>query len=205
MKSKYSISFTAGGLLYNETVSLLPILKDKDGLDLLTNEAKKNEVLKINSESARKRIIAEIKKRYKSVDKKLWENFDSIGMAEQKIILYYVCLKTYKLLFDFHFSLLIEKWATGDKEILVEDFSHFLEVLGSKDENVFSWTEKTLYKGAQVAVLMLKESGFIENENLIKPHIDQNALKIIIECGDDWITDVLFLDMEDRNRLMQEI
>ncbi len=205
MKSKYSISFTAGGLLYNETMSLLPVLKDVDSIKLLTNEAKKNEVLMINSESARKRVITEIKKRYKSVDKRVWENFDSFGKAEQKILLYYICLKTYKLLFDFHFSVLIEKWATGDKEILVESFSNFLEVLGSKDENVFSWTEKTLYKGAQVAVLMLKESGFIENDNLIKPHIDQNILKLIIENGDDWITDVVFLDMEDRNRLMQEM
>ncbi|MBT7901144.1 MAG: DUF1819 family protein, partial [Candidatus Marinimicrobia bacterium] len=59
IESKYSASFTAGALLYAETIVLLKYLND-DNISNITEQIKTNTLLKTNSESSRKRIIAEI-------------------------------------------------------------------------------------------------------------------------------------------------
>ena len=56
----YLLSFTAGGLLLEETDSLSSYLNDEN-IDLIKNEIADNKFLKTNSESARKRIIHERK------------------------------------------------------------------------------------------------------------------------------------------------
>ena len=58
-KNSYSISFTAGGLLYDETIALKSYLA-KNNIMNIGNEIKRNQYLQTNSESARKRIIQEI-------------------------------------------------------------------------------------------------------------------------------------------------
>ena len=62
--SPYTASVTGGGFLFTETGILLPLLQSEDSAKLLKDEAVNNNLLQINAESARKRIIAEVSKRY---------------------------------------------------------------------------------------------------------------------------------------------
>ena len=62
--STYSASFTAGSLLHRETTSILHLLEAENTQELLKSEAKNNQYIQINSEKSRKRVIAEINKRY---------------------------------------------------------------------------------------------------------------------------------------------
>ena len=63
----YSASFTAGGLLIEEMLSLLDYLNE-DNIENIYEQIKNNTKLMTNSESARKRIVREIRYRYNSVD-----------------------------------------------------------------------------------------------------------------------------------------
>ena len=112
----YLISFTAGGLLYDETISLQPYLNDEK-IKSITDEIKTNILLQTNSQAARQRIIQEVKKRYLAVGSNAFSIFNNLAPNEQKIFLFYVCLKTYSILFDFLFDIIIEKWLSRDIEI----------------------------------------------------------------------------------------
>ena len=82
----YLLSFTAGGLLLEETDSLSSYLNDEN-IDLIKNEIADNKFLKTNSESARKkRIIHEIKIRYNAVGNDVFSLYKDLDQNEKKYL-----------------------------------------------------------------------------------------------------------------------
>ena len=67
IKSPYSAAITGGGFLYDETVTLLPLLMSPDSDSLLRDELMNNRLLHINAESSRKRAVTEIRRRYNAM------------------------------------------------------------------------------------------------------------------------------------------
>ena len=71
--SPYTAALTGGGFLFEETNILLPLLQSEDREALLNEEALNNNLLHINSETSRKRNIAEISRRYDAMPVAFWE------------------------------------------------------------------------------------------------------------------------------------
>ena len=82
INNPYLISFTAGGLLYEETISLLPYLND-DRIELITEQVSNNSLLQTNSQAARQRILQEIRKRYHAVGGDNFTLFESFTQNER--------------------------------------------------------------------------------------------------------------------------
>tara|TARA_B100000497_G_scaffold118800_1_gene145422 strand:+ start:803 stop:1054 length:252 start_codon:yes stop_codon:yes gene_type:complete len=61
---KYDANFSAGGLLFNEFIALEVLLLSKNFEEGIAIEEEQNNVIGIATNSARKRIISEIKRRY---------------------------------------------------------------------------------------------------------------------------------------------
>ncbi len=78
--SPYTASVTGDGFLFNETGILLPLLQSEDSAKLLKDEAVNNNLLQINAESARKRIIAEESKRYKAMPASFWNDYNQMTL-----------------------------------------------------------------------------------------------------------------------------
>ena len=106
-KSPYTAAITGGGFLYEETLALLPSLQAEDSERLLHEEAVNNNLLHINAETSRKKAIMEIKRRYESVPASFWNDFKNMDSKDQRVALFYVILKTYKICFDFHVNVAI--------------------------------------------------------------------------------------------------
>ena len=136
----YLISFTAGGVLYDEFISLYPYLNDEK-IDTIIEEIKENVLLKTNSQAARQRIIQEVRKRYNAVNKNTFSNFMELNQNEQKISLFYSCLKTYPIIFDFFFDIIIEKWLSRDIEIDKSSVLYFLDKQSSSHPEIDDWKE----------------------------------------------------------------
>ena len=108
INSPYTAAITGGGFLLNETLALLPLLQSEDREELLKDERLNNRVLMINAETSRKKAILEISRRYDTMSPAFWQDFLVMTAAEQPIALFFVMLKTYKILFDFYtFSIVI--------------------------------------------------------------------------------------------------
>lgn len=95
--SPYSAAITGGGLLFEETDLLLPLLMSPDKDNLLKDEILHNIILHINAETARNRNVHEIKKRFEGMSMDFWQAYQAMNEFDRKAALFYVILKTYEV------------------------------------------------------------------------------------------------------------
>tara|TARA_B110000902_G_scaffold234943_1_gene279936 strand:- start:262 stop:855 length:594 start_codon:yes stop_codon:yes gene_type:complete len=142
---KYDANFTAGGILFNEFKSLEDILLSENFELYILKEEQENNVIGIATNSARKRIISEIKRRYNYTEPDFWRHFFKWPEIEQKMALFYLCLKAYPVILDIHFEVTIKKFKAGDK-LDAYDVQMRLDELASNDNDVAKWSKSTFSK-----------------------------------------------------------
>ncbi|KAA6328556.1 hypothetical protein EZS27_022558 [termite gut metagenome] len=202
--STYSASFTAGSLLWREFVALLSLLKNPQSQWLLKEEIEKNKCIKINAESSRKRVIAEIQKRYVTMGSGFWNFFVNRNEAEQKPLLFYVCLKAYKLLFDFHFHVTLPLWRSSN--LVVDAYLYQMELneIGGKDDFVYGWSDTTKQKCLSVYLKMIKDIDMLHPETfqLNKIYAANNFFQYFVSVREPWFLDACFLSEADKNQII---
>jgi hypothetical protein len=196
-KNKYSASFTAGALLYEETLALHEYL-NIENIDSILDQVRSSNLLKVNSESARMRIINEILKRYKSVDNDVFNVFASSSIKEQKVLLFYVCMKCYPLLFDFVFEVVIERWLSLDLIIKSDDVSRFLDMNTDQHPEIGRWSDLTKIKIRSSIIRIIKESGFIIDNRIKQIELNSGFLKNFVRWGDIWFLQAILLNKMQR-------
>ena len=201
VENPYLISFTAGGLLFEEFISLYPYLNDET-IDSITSEIKTNVLLQTNSQAARQRIIQEVKKRYHSVNKKAYSDFDAFNQNEQKIFLFYTCLKTYPIIFDFIFDIIIEKWLSRDIDIDKSTVLHFLDKQSSIHPEIEDWKKTTIHKVSSVIIRMMKEVGLLIKGELHPLDAGNAFWYKFVEYGDAWFLQACLLNKEKRSEII---
>lgn len=200
ISTKYSISFTAGSLLVNETVNVLNYLLEGT-IDEKIDEIVLTNAIQINSESARKRVLQEIRKRYSAVDKSVWELFNHVSPQEKKILLLYISIKTYKLLEDFFVEVIIEKWKSQRLKLGERDIEIFLDKKSNKHSEIETWSDSTRGKVLQVILRILKESGILINGNISPLEAPDYFWEFFVDLGDPWFLDLALLAKNKRDRI----
>lgn len=166
-QKKYDANFTAGGILFNEFKSFEAVLLSSNFEELAEIEKEQNRFIGISTNSARKRVITEIKRRYKSVPKEFWNHFYNWNELEQKTGLFYVCLKTYPLILDLHYEVALKKFKTGSS-LDAYDIQMRMDEIASFDEIVASWSATTLKKINVQYRKALKDAGLYNGKALHK-------------------------------------
>ena len=190
--SPYTAALTGGGFLFEETVSLLPLLQAENSEELLQEEKVNNTLLHINSETSRKKVIAEIKRRFQAMPSSFWDDFKEMSESDQVLALFYVILKTYKICFDFHVNVTMRKWNSISKSIDKEDLMMELNEISAKDEFVDSWSDNTKTKVASTYLTILRKVGMLTHDNrlhsLTSEHYDYYLAK-----GEPWFLEACLL------------
>ena len=203
-KSRYSASFTAGSLLHKETSVLLPLLQSEDAEQSIREEIKNNQILHINSESARKRIVFEVIKRIKSVDTSFWDFYAASTEEEQKLLLFFLCLKTYPLMFDFHFNVTLKQWNSSSQAVDSYYYQMEIEEIGTRDEFVAEWTEMTKKKAVGVYLRILQDIKLRNNQNQLQAiDMQDDFWHFFVSCREVWFLEACLLSNERKERLMQ--
>lgn len=167
-KSPYTAAITGGGFLFEETNILLPLLQSEERDKLLKQESLYNELLQINSEKSRKRCIAEVKRRYNAVSPSFWVDYQAMAEENQYAALFFVLLKTYKILFDFHTNVTIKRWNSISKAIFTEDLMMEFNEISANDAFVDSWSEMTKRKVASAYLTILRKIGMLDTDNQLQ-------------------------------------
>ena len=142
-ESPYSAAITGGGFLFEETNALLPLLLSDDRETLLKDEKVNNRLLKINAETSRYRAIMEIARRYDTMPASFWNDYLAMSEDDQRVALFFVILKTYKICFDFHIYVTMRKWNSISKSLVYDDIDMEFNEVSARDEFVDSWSYKT--------------------------------------------------------------
>lgn len=201
--SKYSVAFTAGALLHQEFVLIVPLLLHEDK-EAIKEEIRTGTLTGINAESSRKRKVSEIQKRYKAVDKSVWELFVNVDEQKQRVLLYYVCLKTYQLLQDFHIDVLLEKWKRYDLEVSKNDYSSFLFKKSDDNPEIIEWTDQTINKVISTARLMLKETGITVNDKLQQIDQPDKFWSFFIQLNEFWFLELMFMTVDEIKSIIEK-
>ena len=194
-QSKYSSAFTAAALLYKELNTII----NASGIDTLNqtlrNEVKQNAFLAIKTESARKRVVQELLKRIDSAPKEMWGRYSNWTDQEKRLGLFYLCLKTYPLLFDFHFEVSVKKWRMHTNALDHYDIRLRLEEISSVDPFVFGWSDKTKEKVISRYFGMLSEAGLFVKNKLVVPVEISDGFRGFFVKHDPWFITACFLQI----------
>jgi len=191
-KRKYDANFTAGGLLFRDFSAVSSILIEKDFLKKIQDEREQNLVLGIPTESARKRVISELKRRYEIVPPTFWNWYLSISEYEQKLALLFICLKTYPIVLDLHIEVGLKKFRTGDN-LDAYAVQMRMDELSATDEEVDSWSESTLDKINSQYRTTLKDCGLLTGEDLNPPsNISASFWDYFEGIGEGWFKEMCF-------------
>jgi len=204
IKSPYTAAITGGGFLFEETNLLLPLLQSENRAVLLKEEAVNNNLLHINSETSRKRNIAEISRRYDIMSEDFWETYKTMEENEQKIALFFVILKTYKVCFDFHIRVTMRKWNGIAKSVTHDDLMMEFSEIAAQDEFVNSWSEITMRKVASSYLSILRKVGMLDNNNGLHS-VEAGNMDYYIKIGEPWFLEACLLQPYQIDNIKQKM
>ncbi len=191
---KYSAAFTASALLFEEFLRLIELLGADDFELLINREIEDNALLGIKTRAARQRVGQEIRKRYQMAPLGFWTLFREASETEQRLMLFFLCLKTYYLMFDFQMEVTLRRWKAMSATLDVVDLQMRLDEIASMDEEVGSWSELTKQKTITVYLRTLKEAGLLKQEKLLKQlHITPDFWDYFVKIGDSWFPSACFI------------
>lgn len=180
----YNLSFTSGGLLFEESNAYINSIIDVEAC-LRGDERPDYNVLPVNSEKSRKRIKVELDKRLRNLDKEHIAFLQEANENDQRILLFLAICKTYDIITEFCIEVVYKKWQSFNLELSTYDFKYFLS---SKlpEERFDSLTSNTVDKLAQVALKMLRDVGIVENKRIkgVRPSV--KLTQLIKRKKDDW-------------------
>ena len=191
---KYDTNFTAGGLLFNEFITLEEILLSNNFDELIQKEQEENKSIGITTNSARKRIISEIIRRYKNSPKNFWDNFYIWNEQEQKIALFFLVLKTYPIILDLHLEVSLKKYRLGS-DLDAYDITMRFDEIASNNDKVASWSESTFNKLNTQYRKVIKDAGLYVNNKLVSPNnIDSTFWSYFEEINEAWFLETCFIN-----------
>lgn len=201
---EYNASYTGAGLLFYETESLYPLLIKPNADSLLRKEVKENKYLKINSESSRQRVSQEIRKRIQFADKGFWSYYHLSDEKEKRLLLFYLAMKTYKMVYDFHFNVTVPRVLSLELEIDPYKYRMRLEEIASVEENVAGWSEETWEKLITRYVYMLETAGLSVANKLTKPDVPPHFYCFFVGKKEYWVLDSFFLKQHEKEAIIKD-
>lgn len=205
-KSPYT-AITGCTFLYYEFKRILPLLMDADSESLLKDEVESNRVLQVNSITSRKRFVTEFKHRYAAVPPHFWQLWQHMSEAGQRVGLFYVILKTYKLVFDFHLNVAMRKWNSVDHCLQQDDLLMEFNEISAHDEFVDSWSQATKKKCTSTYLTILRQSGLLdERTNELTPiKLEASEFAYYINSGEEWFLEACLLYPYEINDIKSQL
>ncbi len=204
--SPYTAAITGCPLLYYEFVRILPLLMDDNSEQLLKDEVINNNYLHVNSLISRKRFVAEFKRRYNSVPAMFWKEFINMNEQGQRMGLLYVILRTYKLIFDFHFNVTIKHWNSVNQSLTKSDIMMEFNELSARDAFVDSWSENTKDRCASQYLTILRQVGMMDvaSGELKALQTEARNYDYYIQSGEEWFLEACLLYPYQINKIKSE-
>ena len=182
-------------MLYSEMNTVIKMLMESDTPETVKALRTDVQYLMIKSARSRERVTSELVKRFRTMPLSFWQNYLTLGEREQRLALFFVILKTYKILFEFQVNLAIPKYNSVDRVLTKNDAYAALSEIASRDEFVDSWTDETRDRVASHYVTMVKQAGLSDEVSgeLKTPDVSDVDFLPYIKSGDVWFLQACFL------------
>jgi len=190
---RYNSSFTAGGILFHEFIALKELILSSNFEEALKSELDNNLLVGIKTLGARKRVLGELKRRVNEMPHSFWQQFYQWTEKEQRLALLYVCLKTYRLVFDIHWEHTLKKFKTS-AQLDALGITMFFDELASRDDFFATWSQSTLEKINTQYRKALQDAGLLKANSLKKPREISDAFwQYFVDNDETWWLEACFI------------
>ena len=180
-KSTYNLSFTAGGLLFSESLIVADEhSKANDWADAAETVERQN-LLQARTESAGKRILREVCARLRLLTAEQLELLQKGSRSDQQQLFWLAACKRYELLYGFGSEVVRNKFLQLDLTVSLHDFDDFLEAKCIWHPEIEELAASTRAKLRQVAFRMLREADILSDDSVIQPTILSVELARVIQ------------------------
>ena len=135
-----------------------------------------------------------------------WGDYLQMPEESQKIAMFFVILKTYKICFDFQINVTRNKWQSISRSVTKDDLLMEFNEIGARDEFVDTWTDKTREKVASAYLSILRKVGMLDGENNLHAVKDSNeAMAYYIQIGEQWFLEACLLQPYEINEIRKAL
>lgn len=179
--TQYVLSFTAGGLLYHESLAVAEeLVRACFDWKLATDSISVGNLLQSRTERTAQRKLREVRSRLQILSKDQLRLLVVGSRQEQKSLLWLACCLRYQLLGDFARDVLRSKYLQLDLSINRDDVDRFIDNQMIWHEELERLAPTTRTKLQTVMLRMLRESEMLSPEGVILPPILSDSLKRVI-------------------------
>ncbi len=199
---KYRMSFTVGGLFYQEAVSAVDLyVKSKDWTNV-REEILKTNLFQSRTQNSLERICREVLSRLKLLSSEQLKIIQTGSRQEQLQRLWIAVCKRYSFIRDFAVEVIREKFLLMDYVLTEEDYTIFFDTKAEWHEDLEKLKDSTKKKLKQVLFRILREAEITSEANIILPSIltkrvaralvsDKSELYIVLPVSDtdfkEWV------------------
>lgn len=207
MQERYKFSFTAGGLLLNETVKVAGVYLQYGNWKEASKNIASTKILQKNRNSSSNRYFLEIQKRLKTLSKEEIAFLVEANYEEQKQIIFLSICRYYGFIRDFVIQVLRENMLSMKMVLRDSDYFGFINDISIEHPEIEALTETTRKKIRAVLFKILLEAGFIPaaSDKTVSPVVVSSRVQQMLvssnprELSYFLYTDQQIRDMVNRN------
>ena len=180
--TKYIMSFTAGALLYHESVKLAELYSSCRQWDEVKRMAITENVIQARAISTLQRITSEIIARLKNLSLQEITFITTSGYTEQKYVLWLAVCRRYKFIADFVVDIVYNNFVSLKTTVTYDDYNAFFNNKAEWHSEVDAVTTSTRQKLRNTLFQMLREAGLLDKKNTIIPLLPSPAFQSVLSA-----------------------
>jgi len=167
--AKYLMSFTTGGLFYQESVTLTNLFFDKKSWSEVKETALSDNLLQSRTKSTAQRLLREITSRLSLLTNDQLQLLAEGTRSEQNYLLWLAVCKRYSFIQEFAIEVLREKFLCLEIMLTHDDYDYFYNKKAQWHEELETLSPTTRVKNRSVLFRILLEAELLGSGNLIIP------------------------------------
>ena len=180
----YSMSFTTGGLLQQESADLAKLYLETTDWQAVRERVTSENMLQHRTLNSSKRICNEIISRLKQLSPAELAALPPASSRDQTYILWISICRRYQFIGDFASEVLRERYTKLQPDLTADDFEAFFHKKAEWHTELQQLTESTHQKLRQVVFKLMKDVGLLSNENVIlSPIWNPKLLELLKKSG----------------------
>jgi len=186
-KSGYNMSFTSGGLLFNESLRVAEVYLEKKDWNLVRDKVLKNNTLQTRTESSLKVITRNVISRLRLLTADQLKLLISGSRQEQNFLLWLAVCKRHEFITDFAVEVIREKYLRFNYELTQQDYDIFYNRKSEWHPELERLSKTTRKKLRQVLFRIIREVEVVTSENMIAPvFFSKDLAQVIIQDNVSW-------------------
>ena len=200
--TRYRLSFSSGGLLYNESLLILDTFQHARNWAATRSMAVENNLLQSRTVNSSKRKTGEVIARIRLLTEDQLNLLRSGSSEEQRYLLWLAACKHYTIIYEFAVEVLLEKFLRLDLLLEKEEYETFFEEKAQWNEELERVKPSTRKRTQQVLFQMLREAGIISSANMIIPALPSRELvTCLFEEDPKWLRVLPVSEADIKNKM----